>query len=330
MNKIVFIAMYFGAAPAYLDVALYTFSRNTQLDMILFTDRDISFRAPNISVRKLTFEQLRTRIQEKFPFTITLEAPYKLCDFRPAFGWIFERELAQYAYWGHCDLDVVFGDLWKYLSEPVAAGYPKIYQNGHLTLYKNETAVNQMFLQGTVEKRGLRYDYQTVFSSGRSFAFDERNGIQQLFDQNAVGTYKKIGFADISPKYYSFRLDIGAEDPAYLFSVEDHKDQLFFWRDGHVYRCYYEATMREEEFLYLHFQKRDLRLPKDRRDLFDQILLILPEGFVPLDKSELTQEDLRRFRRIHLVRSIGMRSKFFLREGKRIWSHLADAVFKPW
>lgn len=187
-----------------------------------------------------------------------------------------------------------------------------------------------MFFQGTVEKRGLRYNYQTVFSSWCSFAFDERNGIQQLFDQNAIDTYKKIGFADISPKYYSFHLDIGTADPAYLFSVEDHKDQLFFGRDGHIYRCYYEETIREEEFLYLHFQKRDLRLPKGRRDLFDQILLILPEGFVPLDKSALTQEDLRHFRRIHPVRSIGMRSRFILREGKRIWSHLTDAVFKPW
>ena len=42
---------------------------------------------------------------------VTLDRPYKLCDFKPAYGFIFGEYLKEYDYWGHCDIDIVWGDL---------------------------------------------------------------------------------------------------------------------------------------------------------------------------------------------------------------------------
>ena len=35
--------------------------------------------------------EIREKIQSKFDFKISLEEPYKLCDYKPAYGYIFEE-----------------------------------------------------------------------------------------------------------------------------------------------------------------------------------------------------------------------------------------------
>ena len=47
----------------------------------------------------------------KLGFEVYLERPYKCCDLKPAYGVIFEEYLTAYSYWGHCDFDLIFGDL---------------------------------------------------------------------------------------------------------------------------------------------------------------------------------------------------------------------------
>ena len=42
----------------------------------------------------MTFESLRNRIQKLYDFKISLEKPYKLCDYKPAYGEIFKPEIS--------------------------------------------------------------------------------------------------------------------------------------------------------------------------------------------------------------------------------------------
>ena len=46
----------------------------------------------------MTFNELRKLIQSKFDFEISLEKPYKLCDFRPAYGFLFEEYLKEFRF----------------------------------------------------------------------------------------------------------------------------------------------------------------------------------------------------------------------------------------
>ena len=43
----------------------------------------------------------------------------------------------KYDFWGYCDLDLIFGDIRKFVNEEVLNTYEKIYNRGHLTLFKN-------------------------------------------------------------------------------------------------------------------------------------------------------------------------------------------------
>ena len=70
---------------------------------------------PNVAVQRCEFGDLAKRIWSLFDFEISLERPYKLCDFRPAFGEIFADELAGYDFWGHSDLDLIFGQIREHL-----------------------------------------------------------------------------------------------------------------------------------------------------------------------------------------------------------------------
>ena len=42
--------------------------------------------------------------------TMTIEDAYKLTDFKPAYGEIFQDYIIQYDFWGFTDIDLIYGD----------------------------------------------------------------------------------------------------------------------------------------------------------------------------------------------------------------------------
>lgn len=60
-------------------------------------------------------------------------------------------------------------------------GYERIGEYGHLILYKNTEEVNTWFK--TLKAEGVP-SYQTVYSSGRNFSFDEFAGMNILVKAN--------------------------------------------------------------------------------------------------------------------------------------------------
>ena len=45
-----------------------------------------------------------------------VNSPYKLCDYKPVYGLIFDEDLQDYDFWGHCDVDLIFGDIRKFIN----------------------------------------------------------------------------------------------------------------------------------------------------------------------------------------------------------------------
>ena len=101
MKKIALIVPYFGKFNNYFPLFLISCKNNPNIDWIVFTDDKSKYPFPkNVKVHYTTFEQIRTRIQNIFDFTISLSTPYKLCDYRPAYGEVFAEELSEYDIWG--------------------------------------------------------------------------------------------------------------------------------------------------------------------------------------------------------------------------------------
>ena len=93
----------------FMSTWLESCKRNPTVDFLLFTDCNSGGgEMPcNLKVYTISFSDLRERIARLYNFPIALNKPYKLCDFRPAYGHIFEEELKVYDFWGFCDMDMI-------------------------------------------------------------------------------------------------------------------------------------------------------------------------------------------------------------------------------
>ena len=133
MKKACFIIPYFGKLPETFPVYLRTCAENPDYDWLIVTDDRAAYDYPeNVHVSYTSFDAFVERVQSHFDFPIALKRPYKICDFRAAFGEIFAEELQGYRFWGHCDLDQYFGKISHFITDEVLDSYEKILCLGHL------------------------------------------------------------------------------------------------------------------------------------------------------------------------------------------------------
>jgi hypothetical protein len=85
------VVPYFGVRPSYLPLVIKSMAHNPDVHWLLLTDAPLPDAPPHVAVQVWRFAHLAARIQSHFDFEISLERPYKLCDFRPAFGEVFGR-----------------------------------------------------------------------------------------------------------------------------------------------------------------------------------------------------------------------------------------------
>ena len=100
MKKCCFIIPYFGKLPNYFPVFLKTCAFNKDYDWLIFSDDCSKYELPiNVKIINLEFVDLKEKIKNKFKdFEIDLSYPYKLCDYKPAYGYIFEEYLKIYLF----------------------------------------------------------------------------------------------------------------------------------------------------------------------------------------------------------------------------------------
>jgi hypothetical protein len=166
-----FVVPYFGRLPGWIELYFLSCLHNPSVDFLLLTDQDNVPPVPaNVQIERLDIASFNARASEQLGFRVSLSRPYKLCDFRPAFGLIFQDLLEGWDYWGYTDLDVVYGDIRRQLTLArlqnfdVFAGH-RFYLPGHFTLLRNSPIVNRLFQRGR--------NYREVLQAKTSFAFDE-------------------------------------------------------------------------------------------------------------------------------------------------------------
>jgi len=240
--KIIITNIYFGKRPGYFDLFLKSCAINSAVDFLFFVDFDTPLDfAPNIRFIKTTFQQIHSLFQTKYDFPINLKSPYKLTDFQPAYGELLTDYFTGYDWWGHCDFDMVFGDLSRLIEVVQQSDYVKIFRRGHLTLYKNSADINSVYKNGIVP-----LSYRDIFSSEKFFNFDETNGIDKIFTAMELPVFREELIADINPK----------SPFLYMTAHSNLWGQYFLWSHGKLL-CKSQKNA-DREFLYIHFQKRQM------------------------------------------------------------------------
>ena len=289
MKKIVFIIPYFGEFPNYFHLFLNSCKNNPKYTWFILTDNIKKYEYPeNVKVKYLTFEELRKKIQMKFKFKISLETPYKLCDYKPAYGYIFEDEIEEYDWWGHCDIDLIFGDLTNFINDTLLENYKKLFILGHLTLYENTKINNRVFMS---KVNGKKY-FEDVF----------RN---------------------IYTKSSKFKIVENYEEQSKKYKIKNHKKNFFVYDYGKIKEIYLEDSQWIiKEYMYIHLQKRKMKVKKiDNINYFK----IIPNEFSNLEISNLFSNNLKN---IDKIKKYKINCHYFLLRSKNLIKKIKNKLRK--
>lgn len=319
-KRTVFIIPYFGKFNNYFQLFLNSCGFNKQFDWLIFTDDKRLFSYPqNVKVKYVTFEWMRQLIQSKFDIPVLLNYPYKLCDYKPAYGYIFSEYITEYAAWGHCDTDMIFGNLSKYISDEDIIEYDKIGVLGHCTIYKNTYDINTAFMKSF---KG-NFIYQDVYTTDKNFSFDEEFNcsINNIFEENGYKIRYEEYEANIYTKSSNLKLTkLDMASKTYL--IEKKTNSIFVFNEGSLERyTKKESELHKEEYMYIHLQSRPMKV---KVNISSNLFKIIPNSF---DRLEVSQVDINNFNKIkkkHVnlhyfkLRSKNLYKKIMKKLGKRV------------
>ena len=323
-SKVCIIGAYFGKLPNYFEAWLLSCRYNPSIDFIVFVDDEVASVSDNVKVIKTTFQELKKIIKKKMEFETGLVSPYKLCDFKVAYGLIFEDYLKSYDYWGHCDFDMIFGDLRSFFDKYQLESYDKFLPLGHLTLYRNTKENNRRFMN-QIEGQA---DYKRIFTDENNFVFDEI-GINKIYYNSKEKFFDKIIFVDIYDKLSRYTQVTNVK---YYKSIYDdykrtkkinHKHQLFYWKEGKVFCSYIEkGNIETEEYIYIHTQKRKLVVFIDNNT---KSFYLSKNQIMKRENTNITKKEIIEWNPYNSVQECSEKILYFI---KHCWSYFKRRIIK--
>lgn len=167
----------FGPLPGYINFFIKSAAYATEIsDFIFFTDQEFSdlAKAPNVSFKKMTLKEFTKVANEKLNVNFSISKAYKLCDLKPMYGLIFEDYLDGYTHWGHCDFDILIGDVKKLLINHEFEKFDifstqKIYASGPFLIYRNSEKIKRFFMNS--------HSWKSVLAQPLYQGFDEAGDV---------------------------------------------------------------------------------------------------------------------------------------------------------
>lgn len=304
-NTIVFIIPYFGKFKNYFQLFLNSCKFNEDITWLIFTDDNTKYDYPkNVKVVYTTFEETKRLFQNKFDFKISLNRPYKICDFRPAYGFIYEEYIKGYDFWGYCDTDVIFGRIREFYTEELLNEYDKLGFLGHCTMFRNDAKINRLFMS----KIDGNERYKEVFSHDKNFQFDEERNmsINTIFENSDYKCNFQEYHANIYIKSSDFRLtSYDLKNNEYV--VEKNKKAFFIFDNGKLERYIINKEgIEKKEYLYIHIQERNMKIKTGNLNYYK----IIPNSFDNVSKKYILKGKYKRIKTKHFnTHYIKLRSK---------------------
>lgn len=297
MKLCAFILPYFGKFNNYFDLFLKSCKENPSFDWIIFTDDKATYLYPdNVKVVYITFDKMRNLFQNKFDIKVSLPRPYKLCDFKPTYGYVFSEYLENYQYWGHCDCDLLFGNLEKLLVPLLKKDYDKLFAAGHLTIYRNTPENNRKFMK---PYHG-RYLYREFLTTPSICWFDEdwkTDNIHSMFLESGSKVYCESLEFNPSQRYANFvQRDYLPKDRKY--HEVRYNRAWYFWNEGNIIQIIQDRKkgLLINEYIYIHFQSRPM--VQKVKTIKTNVIQILPNEFLSKEKVPLNNNELKNYKRI--------------------------------
>ena len=275
MKSIVIIFPYFGTLPVQYKMWRASALRNPSVDFMFFTDTDVQAEK-NIIVHKMHFCDFQEIAQKAFDFPITLDRPYKLCEYKQAYGYILHEFIKEYDFWGFGDLDLVYGDIRSFINDH-ALTHKFLLGWGHLTLLRNDEDANTYFMKQVDDYQ----NYKDAFTTSKITFFDEygfKGCSDKWRDCRPEDCWLREPFDNVSKPKESYHFNS---------MTRGWKQVIFEHVDNKLYMLRFnQGKIEKMESLYAHFQHRGFM--KDRVSDYSHFLIIpraiinYPKHFVNL------------------------------------------------
>ena len=273
------LCCYFGQWPSHFAFWLKSCEYNPDIDFLLVSDIAIDgYTIPrNVQLHRMTFAEAQKRIHDLFdpelsPSACIVDRPYKLCDYKTAFGYIFADLFEGYDYWGYYDIDTIWGNIPKFIPENQDNHLVKVFPCGHLSFIRNQAPYDQIFrlvnqVAGTPCRNNMAgkqvSTWQQCFTSSQSHYYDEEGGLEPWFEAHPeLAVYSSVDFDNILPPW---RFD-------HFFSINFPQKSRFLaysFDRGTLSRHYLRGFRTfTEEVSYLHASKRKFKILSEASDQF--------------------------------------------------------------
>ncbi|WP_179291738.1 DUF6625 family protein [Pseudomonas fragi] len=149
--SILFIIPYFGNWPFWMPFFLESCRRNPDINWLIFSDCGAPDNRPkNVAIEGITQAGYYQLVSDRLGIDFAPDDSYKLCDIKPALGYIHADRLEGYDFWGFGDIDVVYGNLREHFTDARLARYQFFSTHerrvaGHLCLMRNTHQYRELF-----------------------------------------------------------------------------------------------------------------------------------------------------------------------------------------
>lgn len=276
--RIALIVAYYGEYPSYFQNWLGCAKHNQGIDFYVITDSSTEkYDIPhNVKIIRWSFKRLREKFQNQFPFKIWLKTPYKLCDYKLAYGKLLEEYLTDYDWWGYIDMDIIFGDLYKFCSRYLQDDYQRIDRNGHFSIFKNTEENRMLFLK--VFPFMDVYKPKEVYKNGHAFGYDEVGGGRFRFGITYGMEKSGMKVADLSE--YVADIRITKKDFSSFRGDVEFQHEIFKWQNGILEEIHRDnEEIISSEIMYVHSQKRSMEVTTNNHSEYYVIPNLIVEKY---------------------------------------------------
>jgi hypothetical protein len=265
---VVVIVPYFGRWPEWFPLTLASCRANPTIDWVFYTDCPPPDRPPpNTRFVATTLADYAARVRDRLGVAFAPADAYKLCDVRPAFGEIHRDAIAGYDCFGFGDIDVIYGDLRRFLTDAVLASdvvATHRHISGHFTLLRNTRRVRGAFRRVpgwralVAHPTSTRFDedYFTLAFVPPREALRRWLGLRRTHAAEVPAAFRTRELARLAwSRPRDWRRAHFVEGYTTILTPQpwhdgraDHPD-VWLWRDGHLTN----TRDGDREFIYLHF-----------------------------------------------------------------------------
>jgi hypothetical protein len=201
----------------------------------------------NVEIVEMPKEEIIRRLETATDLKLGNIGGHKLCDFRPFFALAFADLLANYEFWGFCDIDIMFGNLCQLITEQFldfSDGFTAHESQfaGHFTILRNTSAINESGFR-IPQWRELCCDPTTRLME--EYAFSE--AVSQI---SSLRIIRPLPLAQELQQPFA-RVGVTFDFSGNIAYLQNTQAVIVKWETGRTHLI--EARSDSEEILYLHF-----------------------------------------------------------------------------